>query len=50
MSADGAQTKATIPYWLLQILAKESERLLVEPEKLVVVWLDTYARERGLIK
>ena len=48
--ADGAQTKATIPYWLLQILAKESERLLVEPEKLVVIWLDDYARQRGLIK
>lgn len=48
--ADGAQTKATIPYWLLQLLAKESERLLVDPDQLLVIWLDEYVRQRGLIK
>jgi len=48
--ADGAQTKATVPLWLLQLLAKEAEKLLIEPDKLLVVWLDDYARQRGLIK
>lgn len=48
--ADGAQTKATLPYWMLQLLAKEAERLLVEPDQLLVIWVDEYIRHRGLVK
>lgn len=50
MSLHGIDTKVNIPDWLVQVIAKESDRLLIKPEALIVVWLDEMARTRGLVK
>lgn len=50
MSLHGIDTKINIPDWLVRVIAKESDKLLIKPEALIVVWLDETVRNRGLDK
>lgn len=50
MSLHGIDTKLNIPDHLVRIIAKESDRLLIKPEALLIVWIDEVIRNRGLDK
>ena len=50
MNLNGQERKYTIPDFMLEIIAREADRLLIPPANMLVILLDEIIRLRGLKK